>query len=348
MVDIIEINKINKTYWRKKREGLFKKEQEPIHALKNINLTVKQGEIFSLLGPNGAGKTTLIKILTTLLLPSSGEAYVLGHNVKKEPAKVRKFINAMLMGERSIYWKLTGKQNLDYFASLYHIPKKIAKERINKLSLDIGLEEFIDRKVETYSSGQKFKLAFAKALINDPPLVFLDEPTATLDPRAAREVRFIIKDLNNKGTTIFLTTHNMYEADQLSDRVAILDLGEIIAIDTPELLKETITINKSIDIEIPAKFITDAKWLQEIRVLPQVSNVAVDQKVNGNNGNESKAIVKITSKEESNLAELINIFENHNIPVFRIQSGQITLEDVFMEKTGRLLSEDTTGSDVKK
>ncbi|MHA1400808.1 MAG: ABC transporter ATP-binding protein [Candidatus Heimdallarchaeaceae archaeon] len=338
---IIEVQNISKIYRKKRRKGLFKREISKVEALKNVSFSVEEGEIFSLLGPNGAGKTTLIKILTTLLLPTSGKAKVLGYDIEKEGSKVRYSINAMLMGERSIYWKLTGRQNLEYFASLYHIPRKEAKAKIDDLITKLDCADYIDRKVESYSSGQKFKIAFAKSLINNPPLIFLDEPTATLDPRAAREVRQIIKQLNEEGTTIFLTTHNMHEADELSDRVAILDLGEIIDIDTPENLKDSLSRSESLKIEIPIKVTNGQEWLKEIKELSYVQDVAYAQKINGKkNGN--KAEVRITTEKTVNLTDVISIFEKNHIPIFSINQEKVSLEDVFLSKTGRLLSQDTS------
>ncbi|MHA1687438.1 MAG: ABC transporter ATP-binding protein [Candidatus Heimdallarchaeaceae archaeon] len=337
---IIEVENLNKIYVRKKRKG-FKRQKTKVHALKDVSFYVEEGEIFSLLGPNGAGKTTLIKILTTLLLPTSGKATVLGYDVMRRAGEVRKRINAMLMGERSIYWKLTGRQNLEYFAALYHIPSSVVKVRIEHLIHELSLEDFIDRKVETYSSGQKFKVAFAKSMINDPPLLFLDEPTATLDPRAAREVRDIIKQLNEKGTTIFLTTHNMHEADELSDRVAILDLGEIIDLDTPDILKDSLNQLASLRIEIPASIAKQNGWQEELKTYPYIKNVGIAQKTNGNSDGE-KAVIRITAKKELNLTEIINVLEDHNVPVLSINTERPSLEDVFLKKTGRLLSQDTS------
>ena len=244
---------VNKVFNTKLRTGLFKSEKTKVTALRDLNLEISTGEIFSLLGPNGAGKTTAIKILTTLLLPTSGNVSVNGFDIYKEPEKIRSTINAMLMGERSIYWKLTGRQNLQFFGALYYQSDSAIKERIDELSEILEITNYLDRPVESYSSGQKFKLSFAKTLINDPPLVFLDEPTATLDPRAARTMRSVIQRINQeKQTTIFLTTHNMHEATELSDSVAIIDLGRIIAFDTPDNLRHELynTQHDSINIII--------------------------------------------------------------------------------------------------
>ncbi len=347
MEKVIEVENLSKFYYRKKKVSAFKKEKILIPALDSVSFDVYKGEIFGLLGPNGAGKTTLIKILTSLLLPTSGNAKVLGCDIWKSSDAIKQSINAMLMGERSIYWKLTGRQNLEYFASLYHISPSKAKIRIQELIDQLDIAEYIDRRVETYSSGQKFKVAFAKALINNPPLVFLDEPTATLDPRAAREVRTVIKELNEKGTTIFLTTHNMSEADELSHRVAILDLGRIIEIDTAEKLKETITKNETIKIELQNSALENKKLLNDIKAIKNVYDIAFDQKTNGNgsingtvNGN-NRAVMRLIVGKDLNLANLISILEKHTIQLYAINNERVTLEDVFLKKTGRLLSEDT-------
>ncbi len=212
MRHVIETEGIRKTYISKGK-GLFRREKREVEALRGIDLKVKKGEIFGLLGPNGAGKTTFIKILTTLLLPTSGKAWVNGYDVIKEERKVRASIGCMLMGERGLYWKLTGRENLDYFGALYYVPKKVRKQRIEYLIDLLDLGDFIDRTVETYSSGQKMIVSFAKALINDAPTLFLDEPTIAMDVHAARKLREVVKDLNRQGKTIIYTTHLMHEAD---------------------------------------------------------------------------------------------------------------------------------------
>ncbi|MHA1237615.1 MAG: ATP-binding cassette domain-containing protein [Candidatus Hodarchaeales archaeon] len=185
---MIEVIDVKKHYTSKKRQSLFKSKKSVVEALKGVTFDVEQGEIFGLLGPNGAGKTTLIKILTTLLLPTSGIVRVNGYDLHQDK-EIKSSIGAMLMGERGLYWKLTGIENLEYFGALYHVPRKVRRERIKSLIELLELEKIADRTVETYSSGQKMKMVFARALINDAPILMLDEPTNTLDVKEARRLR---------------------------------------------------------------------------------------------------------------------------------------------------------------
>ncbi len=175
---IVWIRDLHKTYISKERTGVFGGKRRAIQALKGVSLDIYPGEIFGLLGPNGAGKTTLIKCLTTLLLPTSGTIQVNGYDVERDEDRVRASIGCMLMGERGLYWKLTGRENLDFFGSLYHIPPEVRRLRIQAIIELSNLGDIIDRTVETYSSGQKMKLAFAKALINQAPILVLDAGAA--------------------------------------------------------------------------------------------------------------------------------------------------------------------------
>src|SRR5881409_605469 len=222
---IIKADKLSKTFISKERKKGQRKRKKEVIALKSVDLEVFDGEVFGLLGPNGAGKTTLIKILTTLLIPTSGTAWVNGYNISKEEDEVRASIGCMLMGDRGLYWKLTGRENLDYFGALYHVPKADRTKQIESLTDLLKLGDFIDRTVETYSSGQRMIVAFAKSLVNDAPIMFLDEPTVTMDVPTARELRKIVRDQNDAGKTILYTTHLMHEAEELCDRVAIIDHG---------------------------------------------------------------------------------------------------------------------------
>ncbi len=216
--------------------GMTKKKS--IEALKGVSFNVNNGEIFGLLGPNGAGKTTTIKILTTLLAPTSGEAKVLGHNCFGEEKYIRGSINFIFGGERGLYWRLSAVENLKYFGDLYKIPSNILNNKIKELITLVGLEGRENEKVEGYSKGMKQRLQIARGLINDPKILFLDEPTLGLDPVGAKDLRNIIMQLKNEGKTILLTTHYMYEADELCDRVAIINDGHILALGTPIELKK--------------------------------------------------------------------------------------------------------------
>ncbi|MBZ9688540.1 ABC transporter ATP-binding protein [Clostridium estertheticum] len=215
--------------------GMTKK--KTIEALKGISFTVNEGEILGLLGPNGAGKTTTIKILTTLLAPSEGQAKIFGCNCFGQEKQIRDKINFIFGGERGLYWRLSARENLQYFGDLYKIPGKILKQRIPELISLVGLDGRECEKVEGFSKGMKQRLQIARGLINDPKILFLDEPTIGLDPVGAKDLRNIVLKLKKEGKTILLTTHYMYEADELCDRIAIINNGEIIDIGTSRELK---------------------------------------------------------------------------------------------------------------
>lgn len=237
-MNIVEVNNLKRIY--KTHIGVFRRKKKITEALKGINFSINNGEIFGLLGPNGAGKTTTIKILTTLLLPTSGKVWVLGNNVDGGEKKIRRRINFIFGGERSLYWRLSARDNLRYFADLHKITKIIREKRINELLELVGLKDRGDEKVETYSKGMKQRLQIARGLINNPEILFLDEPTIGLDPVAAKELRQLILKLKNEGKTILLTTHYMQEADDLCDRIAFINDGKILKIGTPEDIKASI------------------------------------------------------------------------------------------------------------
>lgn len=215
----------------------FKVKGKPdFQAVKDISFEVGKGEVFGLLGPNGAGKTTTMKILSTMLAPTNGIAKVMGFNCFGQEKQVREHINFVFGGERSLYWRLSAYDNLAYFADLYKIPLNIQKTKIPKLLQMVGLKDVSNKAVEKFSKGMKQRLQIARSLLNDPKIIFLDEPSIGLDPVGARDLRQIIRELAERGTTIMLTTHYLAEAEELCDRIAIINHGEIIAMGSvPEL-----------------------------------------------------------------------------------------------------------------
>lgn len=225
---IVEVRELKRTYKVKKNN---------IDALRGISFEIYEGEIFGLLGPNGAGKSTTIKILSTLLAPTEGTAKIFGYECFGKEKKIRPYINFVFGGERGLYWRLSAYENLLYFGTLYKIPSKILKKRITQLIELVGLSGREHEKVEIYSKGMKQRLQIARGLINDPKILFLDEPTIGLDPVGANDLRNLIRTLKNKGKTILLTTHYMQEADDLCDRIAFINNGEILDIGTNEELK---------------------------------------------------------------------------------------------------------------
>lgn len=330
-IGTVRIENLSKTYLTRQRKGIFKSEKREVEALKGVSLEVGAGEIFGLLGPNGAGKTTLIKILTTLLLPTAGDAWLNGFHIEEDDNKVRASVGCMLMGERGLYWKLTGRENLNYFGALYHLPPADRTRRANYILDLLNLGEIADRTVETYSSGQKMKLAFAKALINDAPLLVLDEPTNTLDVPSASELRAIVRDLNREGKTIIYTTHIMAEAETLCARVAIIDHGQLLAMGTVDSLKASLGRDQVTRIEgvIPA---AAAAAIQGLSMVRQATLSAV---------NGASQLTVVTSNGKNTLPRLIETLLLEGAVIQKIIPEEVTLEDVFIAKTGRTLAEDT-------
>ncbi|HME56426.1 MAG TPA: ABC transporter ATP-binding protein [Candidatus Lokiarchaeia archaeon] len=214
-----------------------------IEALRGVNLQVKKGEILGILGPNGAGKTTLIKILCTLVIHDEGEVYVCGIDVKKEPRKVLKMLQAVLPESRGFNWRLSGRQNLEFYALLYGLQDAEAAARIKYLLEFTGLEERAEDGYQRYSTGMQRKLLLCRALLRNTPVLLFDEPTAGLDPRAGAEFRTMLHDklAREEGKTILFSTHNLEEAQSICDRIAILDHGQITALDTPDNIRYTKT-----------------------------------------------------------------------------------------------------------
>ncbi|MFC3927190.1 ABC transporter ATP-binding protein [Streptococcus caprae] len=220
---------------------LLKRNDNVVEALKDISFEVKKGEIFGLLGQNGAGKSTTIKILSTMLLPTCGEVTILGYDVTKDESKIRECINFVFGGERSLYFRLTAEDNLYYFADLYKISHEEQLIKVPQLLELVGLGDVGKRRVETFSKGMKQRLQIARALLNDPEIIFLDEPSIGLDPVGALELRKLIKELAAKGKTILLTTHYMAEAEELCDRIAILNKGKLLTCGTLTELANFVT-----------------------------------------------------------------------------------------------------------
>jgi len=302
----------------------------PFVAVDGVSFGIRAGEIFGLLGPNGAGKTTTIRMLCTLLEPTSGTATVNGYDVLRQTNLVRQSLGAVLTGERSIYWKLTGRENLAYFAALYHIPPSVARERIDEMLARLDLAGRADEYVERYSSGMKQRIAIAKALLANPPVLLLDEPTIGLDPQSARNLRELILEIRAEGRTILLTTHYMEEADQLCDRVGIIDSGTIIALDTPASLKRSI---QQLDVLQLALENFDPALGSAVSALPAVENVVAHP--TGMDGIWSLALH--TTDSRGVLPGLIEVIGSKSGRIRHLQIAQPTLEDVFIAHTGKVL-----------
>jgi ABC-2 type transport system ATP-binding protein len=222
--------------------------RDVITTLDGVNIKVREGEVLGLMGPNGAGKSTLIKILCTLILPSEGNAYINGYDVVKEGKKARSSIGFVTTDERSFYWRLSGRENLQFFATLHNLPRTKVKARIDELLDVVHLKNRADEPFLNYSAGMKQRMAIARGLLNDPIVLFMDEPTRSLDPAAAKNLRDFIKDhiVGERGKTVFISTHQLDEAEQLCDQVAILDEGRIKVQGSPTELKGNLCIGSSL------------------------------------------------------------------------------------------------------
>jgi len=326
----VEVQSLSKVFETK--EGpLFRKVPRSLVAVDSISFSVPKGEIFGLLGPNGAGKTTTIKMLCTLITPSSGDGLVNGFSVMKDQQKVRENLGVMLTGERTLYWKLTGRENLEYFAALYHMEQSYAKKRIEELLDLVGLKEREGTLVENYSTGMRIRLSFAKALLNEAPVLLFDEPTASLDPQSSRLIRDIIRGLKEKGHAVILTTHNMEEADLLSDRVAIIDHGKIVLLGSPAELKEKVKSNDIIEIE--ARNISD-RVVEALESFSEVSKVAVTTV----DPSGEKGMLRVhVEKGKEVLPKILEFLVRKQTTITKVSFIEPTLEDVFIAETGRSL-----------
>ena len=217
--------------------GFWRQHKHPVVAVEDISFDIKKGELFGIVGPNGAGKTTTVKMLSTLLLPTSGAAKVLGLDILHDTSEIRRRIGFTFGGNKGLYGRLSGLDNLRYFAELYKIDPNVIDQRIEELLEIVGLTGREQDRVETYSSGMQQRLHLARTMLHDPELIFLDEPTVGIDPIGAREIRQLVKELVERGKTVLLTSHYMYEVEELCDRIAVVNHGKIIALDTPAALK---------------------------------------------------------------------------------------------------------------
>lgn len=317
-----------------KKEKRIRKE---LVALQDVNLTVERGELFGLLGPNGAGKTTLIKILTTLLAPTSGWARVASHDVIQHPSLVRPLINMVSGGESSGYGLLTVRENLWMFSQFYGMNSKVANERIVQLLTMVGLEDRIHTKSSDLSTGLRQKMNIVRGFLTDPEVLFLDEPTLGLDVGAARDVRKLVRGWMDadKNRTLLLTTHYMVEADDLCDRVAIINKGKVLACDTPANLKHKLQRDAIFEVETsPLNGWSPSKLEEQA----EVRKAALTQIEGG-------AKLELILAEESALANVINVLTQKEIKVMRLTKREPTLEDVFMDLTGERMDEVDEGGE---
>jgi ABC-2 type transport system ATP-binding protein len=314
----IEVKDLCRTY--RTHTGIVRRRRTDVRALDGISFEVEQGELFGLLGPNGAGKTTTIKILTTLLLPSSGTARVLGFDPAREPGQIRRRVGHVFGGDRGLYDRLSALDNLRYFADLYRVPVREKKARIDYLLELVKLKGRERQRVETYSRGMRQRLHIARGLLHDPEVLFLDEPTIGLDPVGAREVRDTVAGLREQGKTVLLTTHYMYEADELCRRVAVIAGGRIVAEGTPAELKARVLDRTIIEIE---SFGALGSGLDRLRALPGVISVSTEPR-------EQAEVILVQSSVGSELTHAL-LRELQGITLGKVIAREPTLEDAYVE-----------------
>jgi ABC-2 type transport system ATP-binding protein len=332
METAVQVKDLKKYFISRKKKFFKTIEKKEFKAVDGVSFDIYKGEIFGLLGPNGAGKTTTIKMITGLLRPTSGSICVMDKDVDKNPMQALKNIGTVLAGDRSIYWKLTARENLEYFAALYGCNKKEAKKRAEHIINRLGLTEKADELVEKFSTGMKQKVALGKALIPNAPVVLLDEPTLGLDPQSALNLREIIVDIKSEGRTVLLTTHYMEEADFLCDRIAIIDGGKIIALDTPENLKRSINEVKSIKIELTK---ADEKLIDEIKAMENIKNVINDY----NSEKRNYTLTIHHTNGNTIIQKLLDCISKNKSQILNINVLEPSLEDVFIHLTGKSLRE---------
>ncbi len=314
---VIEAIELRRTY--RTTTGILRRRPLEVEAVRGISFEVAEGELFGLLGPNGAGKTTTIKMLITLLLPTAGEARVLGYDVVHDAREVRKRIGYVFGGDRGLYERLSGLDNLRYFAELYGVTGRKQKQRIAEVLELVGLTGREKERVEGYSRGMRQRLHIARGILHDPQVVFLDEPTIGVDPVGARELRLMIAGLVQAGKTVLLTTHYMFEADALCDRIAVIAGGRIVGEGTPAKLKEVVADRTVVEVEV---FGVDDATVARLRELPGVTSIAVEER-------DQAQLLTIHSPRGLELTQELPAFFD-GAQIGRIAAREPTLEDAYV------------------
>jgi ABC-2 type transport system ATP-binding protein len=314
----VEAQGIRRTY--RLRAGLLRRERNRVEAVRGVSFQVERGELFGILGPNGAGKTTTIKVLITLLLPSAGTARILGVDVVANPREVRRHIGYVFGGDRGLYERLSALDNLRYFAELYAVPYREQRRRIGRLLDLVDLTGRERERVEGFSRGMRQRLHIARGLLHDPTVVFLDEPSIGIDPVGARKLRATISALAQAGKTVVLTTHYMYEADELCDRIAVIHRGQIVAEGSPAELKSRVSGGRLLEVQA---YGVRADAVDRIRQLWGVCSVGVQER-------DQAQILLIRAEPGVEIAAAVLGCLN-GTSVGRVSDREPTLEDAYVE-----------------
>jgi ABC-2 type transport system ATP-binding protein len=323
MDKVIVVEDLQKVYKPKGR-----KQSPEVKAVDGISFEIQRGEFFGLLGPNGAGKTTTIGVLTTRVLPTGGRALIDGIDVRQNPVAVKRRIGVCPQ-VNNLDRSLTGRENLVFHAEYFGIPKRVREERAQELLERFQLAERADEKPTVYSGGMAQRLKIARALMHDPAILFLDEPTTGLDPQARRAIWDLLSELNSKGQTIFLTTHYMDEADQLCQRIAIMDKGKVLQMGTPAALKSEVPGGYLIELHVQS---ADGSVGSLVSALPKLPGV-VEVKTQNN------TVRVYADKAEGLLVSAMRVAGDSGVVVTDAHVSEPSLENLFLHLTGRSLRE---------
>jgi ABC-2 type transport system ATP-binding protein len=325
MSEVISIENISKKFPRTSgyRDLLPFRNRQWIDAVKNVSLEIHEGEFFGMLGPNGAGKTTLIKMLCCLVLPNSGTARIFGHDIVRNTQSVKETVGLVSAEERSFYWRITGRENLQFYAALYNLSGKQARKRIDELLELVGLADDGDARFQNYSTGMRQKLSIARGLLSEPRVLFVDEPTRSLDPVSAQAVRqFLRERIAGAGKTVILATHNLNEAEQLCDRLAIMDHGHLKALGSVPKLRAIFQTKDSCEMQV--KNLTE-EVIRELERLDGVTDISISRQTDGLSG------LKITITNRSKiLPGIMKKLINGNAEILDCQVEALSLEEIFV------------------
>jgi ABC-2 type transport system ATP-binding protein len=328
MADVAAIEAVELVRTYRTHTGVIRRRPLTVEAVRGVSFDVRPGELFGLLGPNGAGKTTTIKMLITLLLPTSGEARVMGFDVVRDTMAVRQRIGYVFGGDRGLYDRVSGLDNLRYFAELYGVEPSEQKRRIGALLELVGLTGRESEKVEGYSRGMRQRLHIARGLLHDPQVIFMDEPSIGLDPVGARELRQTVRSLVDAGKTVLLTTHYMFEADALCDRIAVINSGRIVALGTGADLKDRIASRTIVEIETFG--VTDDA-VERLRQDHEVSAINMEER-------EQSQILFVQSDRGAHITQrLLSLLGETRVG--KVVAREPTLEDAYLHLIA------TTGDD---
>lgn len=311
--------------------GPFRRKTISVKAVDHLNLEIKKGELFGLLGPNGAGKTTLVKMLCTLLPPTSGTALINGFDIIKQQMQVKRFLGTLFsVGERGFFWRLNGYRNLEFFAAIYNVPRQKREERIMEVLKLVGLENSAFELYQKYSGGMKRKLSLARTLLADPPVILLDEPTTGLDVISSRNVReFVRKTVQESGKTVLYTTHYIEEAAQICDRIGILKQGKIVALGTPNALRAKIKNEELIYIVVKE---IKRSQIEKMRSLDGI--IAITERT-AEDLMPNQAGLCLELENVDQLPSIFGFLFRQKIKLVNFKREEPTLEDAFIELTKR-------------